>query len=396
LVKICVLLKQVFTVRGIFMKRISLFFAVMFTALLLPQSANAAGLVDRVHGPHFRTGDMVVVTEDLIGDVYVSGGTVMIDGKIDGDLLVGGGTVTLNGEVTEDVRIGAGEVVFNGQIGQDVTVGAGTVTFGPDSEVSGSVMAGSGMVVFNGKVMGDVWTGAGAAQLAGDFGQDVNLETGEIQVLSNAVIGGNLNAKYEEGADVSDQAQIMGEQNLEQKYRAAQTEQVKNQMAGFGKGMGQAKSGMALILGLVSGLVLMYLFPKTTDAITSELLKNPLSSLGWGFIKLMVVPLGAVLLMVTIVGLPLAFLMLMGYAAGMMVASWIAGKAIGAVVYKESKVTFLKNRYLQFIVGLVLLELVGLLPLVGWLVKLVAFLMGFGALGMWFKGQVKPLKSKKK
>ncbi|MBT3250014.1 MAG: polymer-forming cytoskeletal protein [Candidatus Pacebacteria bacterium] len=378
------------------MKNFILFFTILFTALLVPQSVSAAALAERVHGPHFRSGEMVVMTEDLVGDVYVSGGTVMIDGKIDGDLLVGGGTVTLNGEVTEDVRIGAGEVVFNGQVGQDVTVGAGTVTFGPSSEVAGSVIAGSGMVVFNGKVMGDVWAGAGAAQLAGNFGQNVNLETSEMQVLPNAVISGDLNAKYEDKIDVSDQAQIVGEQNLEQRYRVAQTEKARDQMANFGKGMGQAKSGMALILGLVSGLILMYFFPKVTDAVTDQLLKNPLSSLGWGFAKLMIVPLSAVLLMVTVVGLPLAFLMLMGYSVGMMTASWIAGKAIGEVVYKESKVTFLKNRYLQFILGLVLLSLAGLLPLVGWLIKLVAFLMGFGALGMWFRAQVKPEKSKKK
>ncbi len=361
---------------------------------LMPRSASAAELAKRVYGPHFFTGESVVITEDLVGDVYVGSGQVLVEGKIDGDLLVGGGKVTLNGEVTEDVRVAAGDVVFNGRVGQDVTAGAGTVTFGPNSEVAGSVTVGSGMVVFNGEVIGDVWVGAGATQLSGVFGQDVNLETSEVQVLPNAIISGNLTAKYEEKADVSDQAQIMGEQNLEKKYRAVQTEQARDRMVNFNKGMGQAKSGMALLLGLVSGLVLMYLFPKAADAVTSELLKNPLSSLGWGLIKLMVVPLGAVLLMVTIVGLPLAFLMLMGYAMGMMVASWVAGKAIGEAVYKKSKVSFLKNRYIQFAVGLVLLKLVGLLPLVGWLIKLISFLMGFGALGIWLKSQIKPLKKK--
>ena len=384
-----------FYTRRAHVKKIISFFAVLLTLLLMPRSASAASLGDRVQGPHFFSGETVTITEDLVGDVYVGGGQVLVEGKIDGDLLVGGGMVTLNGEVTEDVRIGGGDVVFNGKVGQDVTAGAGTVVFGPDSEIGGSVLAGSGMVVFNGQVMGDVWTGAGAAQLAGTFDQNVYLETGEIQVLPNAVIGGNLTAKYEEKVDISDQAQIVGEQSVEKQFRTQKTEQAIDKMAGFGKGMSQAQATMALVLGLVSGLVLMYLFPKVTDAVTDELLKNPLSSLGWGFIKLIIVPLGAVLLMVTVVGLPLAFLMLMGYAVGMMVATWIAGKALGEVVYKESKISFLKNRYLQFIVGLVLLGLVGLLPLVGWLVKLVAFLMGFGALGMWFKDQIKPLKKKK-
>lgn len=374
------------------MKKLLPIFFAFFLALLMPQGVSAASLVDRIQGPHFKTGESIVITDDLVGDVYVGAGTVMLESKIDGDLIVGGGTVTLNGEVTEDVRVGGGNVVFNGIVGQDVTAGGGTVTFGPSSQVGGSVLAGGGMVVYNGEVAGDVWTGAGAAQLAGDFGQDVTLEAGELQVLSNAVIGGNLTAKYEENSQVSDEAQIAGEQLIEKMYRAEKSEETVEAVKDFGNDFNQVKETFGLVLGLVSGLVLMYLFPKVADAVTDKMIKKPLPSLGWGFVKLLVLPITMVILMVTVVGMPLAFMMLMGFALGMMVSTWVAGKALGEKIYQESKVSFLKNRYLQFIVGLVLIKLLGLLPLVGWLVKLVAFLMGFGALGMWFKGQIKPLK----
>lgn len=358
----------------------------------MPRNAKAVGLVDRIPGPHFRAGESIVIDEDLVGDVYVGASTVIVEGKIDGDLLVGGGTVTLNGEVTEDVRVGGGTVVLNGIVGQDVAAGGGSVTFGPSSEVGGSVITGGGMVVFNGEIAGNVLTGAGAAQLAGDFGQDVMLEAGELQVLSNAVIGGNLTANYEEKADVSDKAQIMGEQSIERMYRSQKAEHARDRMTGVGKGMNQVRSTMSLVLGLVSGLVLMYLFPKATDAITNKMIKKPLPSLGWGFIKLLVLPITMMVLMVTVVGLPLAFMMLMGFAMGMMVSTWVAGKALGEKIYQESKAKWFKNRYLQFAVGLTLIKLLGLLPLVGWLIKLIAFLMGFGALGMWFKDQIKPAK----
>jgi len=374
------------------MKKFISLLVVLTMMFAMPSSAQAVGLADRVPGPHFLSGESVTITEDLMGDVYVGGGTVMVEGKIDGDLLVGGGTVTLNGEVTEDVRVGGGNIVLNGIVGQDVAAGGGSITFGPDSEVNGSVITGGGMVVFNGKVAGDVWTGAGAVQLAGDFNQDITLETGELQVLPNAMINGNLTANYEEKADISDQAQIAGEQKVEKMYRVEKTELAQEKMAAFGKSANRFKEGMVLMLGLVSGLVMMYLFPKVADAVTDKMLKKPLSSLGWGFVKLIVAPIVMVILMITVVGMPLAFLMLMGYVAGMVMACWVAGKAVGEKVYQESKVSFLKNRYLQFIVGLVLINLLGLLPLVGWLVKLVAFLMGFGALGMWFKDQIKPAK----
>lgn len=374
------------------MKKIFTIFIVFFLALFMPRSAKAVSFADRIPGPHFRAGESIVIDEDLVGDVYVGASTVIVEGKIDGDLLVGGGTVTLNGEVTEDVRVGGGTVVLNGIVGQDVAAGGGSVTFGPSSEVAGSVITGGGMVVFNGEIAGNVLTGAGAAQLAGDFGQDVMLEAGELQVLSSAVISGNLTANYEEKADVSDRAQIMGEQNVERMYRSQKTEQARDKMTGFGKGMNQVRSTMSLVLGLVSGLVIMYLFPKVTDAVTNKIIKKPLPSLGWGFVKLLVLPITTVVLMVTVVGLPLAFMLLMGFAVGMMTSTWVAGKALGEKIYQESKAKWLKDRYLQFVVGLTLIQLLGLLPLVGWLIKLVAFLMGFGALGMWFKDQIKPVK----
>ena len=374
------------------MKRIFTILAVFSIALFMPRSALAVSLVDRIPGPHFRFGETVVITDDLVGDVYVGAGTVIVENKIEGDLLVGGGTVTLNGEVTEDVRVGGGTLILNGVVGQDVTAGGGSVTFGPASEVGGSVVTGAGMAVFNGEVAGDVWSGAGAAQLAGDFGQDVTLETGELQVLSNAVIGGDLTANYEERATVSDEAQIMGEQSVEKLYRTEKAERARDRAAGVGRSMNQVRSTMSLLLGLVSGLVLMYLFPKVTDAVTDKALKKPFTSLGWGFVKLLVLPITMVILMVTVLGIPLAFMILLGFAAGMIMATWVAGKALGEKVYQESKLSFLKNRYLQFVVGLSLIQLLGLLPLVGWLIKLIAFLIGFGALGMWFRGQIKPAK----
>ncbi len=374
------------------MKKLLSFFTILSLALLMPVKAQAASLVKQITGPHFRAGESVVLTEDLVGDVYVGGATVMVEGKIDGDLIVGGGTVTLNGEVTEDIRVGGGNVVLNGTVGQDVTAGGGSITFGPASNVMGSVLAGGGMVVYNGDVMGDVWTGAGAVQMAGDFGQDVKVEADGIQVLSNTTVGGDLVANYGEESQVSEQAQISGETNINQVYRSYKAEEKMAKIDGYGKDMNNVGAVFSLILGLVSGLVLMYLFPKATDEMSANAMKNPLPSMGWGALKLFLGPLVIILLMVTVIGMPLAFLMLMGYIVSWMVACWISGKALGEKIYKESKAKWFKDRYLQFIIGLALIKLLSVLPVVGWLVKLTAFLIGFGAIARWFKGKMKPKK----
>lgn len=55
-----------------------------------------------------RTGNVVVVSEPLQDDVYISGGTVQVASAVDGDVVVAGGTVTLTGPVTGSILAAGG------------------------------------------------------------------------------------------------------------------------------------------------------------------------------------------------------------------------------------------------------------------------------------------------
>lgn len=100
-----------------------------------------------------------------------------------------------------------------------------------------------------------------------------------------------------------------------------------------------------------------------------------------GFFGVIVLPICAVLLMVTIVGAPLGFgvlfqvLPLVAYAGYLVAAIWV-----GEWILRRTTVAKERERpYLASVVGVVVLGLLGLVPVLGLVVTL-ASLLGFGAI----------------
>jgi hypothetical protein len=141
--------------------------------------AEDTGGVNVSISPHMTnpvSGNFYVDTNETIDhDVSVTGGTAVVDGVIDGDLAVMGGEAIVNGSVTGEVAVFGGNLRINGKIDQDAAVfgGAiknhgvlggdlavigGTVELDSGSTVSGDIVAIGGTIdqdsnaVVNGKV----------------------------------------------------------------------------------------------------------------------------------------------------------------------------------------------------------------------------------------------------
>lgn len=344
-----------------------------------------------VNNPNFRFGKNIVLSDDLMGDTYVAGAMIRIDGTIDGDLLVAGADVTINGDVTQDLRVVGGNVKINGSINRNISVVGGEVTFGPDSKVNGSVVGGGGNSDFGGSILGGTWFGSGNAILASDHGDEVNVWAGSVQLLPSANIEGDLNVQLDEQGIFNDQqGKVRGKKNIkvfepdEKMIRAR--EESKRAMRAFNMG-GKV---VGLLMSLFSGAVLLYLFPKSSSQLVEKITKDPMASVGWGFVKLIMTPIAVIFLMVTVVGLPLSGLVFIGYLASLLVAKWIAALALGEFLQKKYAFDWMKGSAAKFMSGLVLISLIGLIPVLGFFVKFIAMLMGLGALLMWIKDVVRP------
>jgi hypothetical protein len=137
-------------------------------------------------------------------------------------------------------------------------------------------------------------------------------------------------------------------------------------------------------LGLVLLLaVLLATLPGPCAAVARTLRERPGASLLLGFVWLVCVPVAAVLMAVTVIGIPLALLTLALYAALLPVA--YVGAAIGLGQWALSRwwptrADALASRIAAGAAALLALSLLGWMPVLGGLFGFLALLAGLGAL----------------
>ena len=128
---------------------------------------------------------------------------------------------------------------------------------------------------------------------------------------------------------------------------------------------------------LVIGMVLLTAAPAAMAAGYRVARDEAVPALGWGLLVAVVLPVASVLVMLTIIGIPLGLLGLLILVLLYAVGSVVGALALGRLMVKEPA-----SRYLAFVVGLVVLRLVGLVPAVGGLVTFLVAAYGLGAVAL--------------
>ena len=111
--------------------------------------------------------------------------------------------------------------------------------------------------------------------------------------------------------------------------------------------------------------------------------------LGWGFVSLIVLPIAAVIALITIVGIPLAFTAFALYFiliySGFVLGAVLFGRWLLALVrYSEPIVRF---PWVSLIIGIIVVSVISPVPFMGFLVKFIVTLWGFGTIMLQFKRQ---------
>jgi hypothetical protein len=322
----------------------------------------------------YLIGGNIVINEDITGDLYVTGGTITVNGNISEDLVVGGGTVTVLGNVAGDVRIVGGELAVYGNVADDLMVFGGKVDLGRDAVVSGSLITASGLLTLEGTVEEDVQGLMGVMILNGKVNGDVSVTVEDsIQVSEEALIGGDLD--YSAILEGTVPAGVVQGQVKFNKFETEETV--------------EGLVNLSLIQNLwsyLASLILLTIFvifmPKvlTRSALLAK--EKVVRAFGVGFLTLAIALVGAIALMITIVGIQLgviifAALLMLFFLAQLFAAAWMSSYIVD---YKKK----IKKRKMFLVMALMLLayHVIGLIPVVGWIVNLVFFIIGTGA---WFQ-----------
>jgi len=342
----------------------------------------------------YAAGGLVQVDANINGDLVIGGGKILINGNVSQDLTVGGGDVTVAGEVADDVRIGGGNVQLSGIIKDDLFVGGGNVDITDSAFVGGDLVVGGGNLVLNGDVQGSVIAGLGNIVINGRVTGNVILHNADkITFGPKGRVMGNLWYKSRREYKFTDD-QVAGKVT----YNPSdwpEAREFQKELPGFMVAFMAGFQLYALLSLLFFGLFLLWIYRYFPLHVAARALESPLRDLGVGLIVLLVGPVIALLLMITIIGIPLGLIVLGLWMILLCVAKAIAAAIIGAKIVRINEKSSFLRMYGSFASGALIFVLLGLIPVFGWLLKIFLILTAIGATAL-YHGELSATLRKKK
>ena len=290
-----------------------------------PRNRSVAGEDVRI-GPNEVVQDLEAFGGDVLilgrveGNVHALGGDVMVKGPVQGNLEVLGGDAVVKSEVLGNVKSVGGDVKVEGVIHGDLMVDGGDVAMGDSGRVLGRVLHNNG---------------AGAAH--------VLVDTSPTPPWLKRLVPGW----------VSPTTLLFGVLKL-----------------------------MAWAGAFIVSLGLLWLDRLRLAAAIEGLSDDPLRTFAWGAIAAVGAMCAAGVLAVTILGIPVAVLVIMLLGAGLYVGLGVGAAAVGAFLPLQ----WLKDRpVLQISSGTVILAAHSLLSWFGTMVMAATAIIGLGALVLAYR-----------
>jgi len=319
----------------------------------------------------FVAGGTPRVSAPVKGDLVAAGGELRISAPVAGDIMAAGGTVRIDAAAGQDVYAGGGQVEIGGSISRNARVAGGSVSVGPRARILGNASLAGGRLEMLGSIGGYLQAAGGRVFIDGRIDGDVEAAAGELELGPQARIGGKLRYRSRAPLKQDAAAQVRGGiERLEMPERR-----------------GAKRSGAVYgfwTLGLMlMAAVLVALLPDFFGrvAVTAR------ARFGWsllaGFVALAVIPAAALVLLISVIGIPLAGLTVLLYLVLLLVGYVCAGIALGDVALKRWLARRAAHRGWRALAAAIGVLVIGLLALVPWLGALIAFLAliaGMGAL----------------
>lgn len=332
------------------------------------------------HRNVYLAGGEVRPAGPVLGDFVAAGGRVLVDQPVGGDLLAAGGAVEVRAPVAEDARVVGGDVTLRSRVGGELFATGGHVALRPEASVGGRTTVYGGTVAINGRLGGELEVAAQKVTLDGEVQGDVRITAEEIELGPAARIGGGL--RYVSGSELkmADSARISGAITRE----ASTTAQGHGGPASHrgAEGFFLAGGVFSYLALLACAAVFLLLAPVFAAQAPRRLQARPWRALGAGLLALVAVPLLAVLLFITLLGIPLGIavmalypvLLLAGFVVGVLFLGALLPPALG-----RPAPTRFRGTLAYFALALLLVLLVARLPFVGALAMGMVSLAGLGA-----------------
>jgi hypothetical protein len=340
------------------------------------------------------SGSTITVKAKIDGDLLAAGGTIKITEAVTGDVLTGGGTLIIDGKIGDDLRAVGGTIQVEKDVMGDVVVAGGNVEISPGTIVFGDLIVTSGKTTINGIVKGNAKLIGGDLYINGTIEKNLDVKGGTLFV--NGIVFG-------ESTLAAEQISILNRALFHQNVKYWQ----KNGEINFGDSLSSATASFQpqlaldvndsnwyflgygslvfVLFYLATALLLLFLFQHLFSAqlqqAASILDQQSVKALGYGILYLIGVPFIAILLLITVIGIPIGLFGLVMYIFTLAVAHIISSLVVaGWYNYKYHK-NWNKNTLVWIaFAAFLLIKLLTIFPFFGWILSVLLVGISFGAI----------------
>lgn len=338
------------------------------------------GANERVDDTLYVAGRTVDINSEVFGDIFCAGQNVTVSGTVHGDVICAGQTVNVTGTVDGDVRLAGQTVTLGAEVSGNATVGGQTFNLESTGRIAGDLTIGSTDATLNGSVGRNVAAGNTNLTVAGAVGGRIKASVTNLTLASGARVNGDIEYSSWNNASQSEGAVIGGSLTRKDPPRNG----APKRGAIFGFGVMWFVYWLSAML--FTALALALLFPRLLHNVTDHALPRPWKSLLAGFIASLAVPAILIVLMVTVLGIPLAVVLGLIWLVLLLLSGPVFGYYIGRLVLSRSS-----QPLLIMLTGASILLVAYFIPIVGFLSLLAATWFGTGMMLLeLFKRTPKP------
>lgn len=353
--------------------------------LLIPQPAHALELrsdeegmliveaTETIDDTLLIAASTVRIEGHVTGTVVAAAQSIEVLGRIDGNLIAAAQNISVSGSVGQ-LLIGTSSSldVEGAQIGGDIIYAGERLAIDDDSKVEGNGVIAGARMAMDGELAKDLYVFTELAEIRGTVGRSLEAFANRIWLKDNAHIKGDLRWRSDnpQSLEQDDSARVDGEitqlelpDELKNQSPFTSIEFYLWQLAQF-------------VSAVLVGLVLLWMFPSVRDmSIGSG--GEALKSVGIGLVLILSLPMIALILAITIIGLPFGIVTFFAWIAGIYVAKVAIGLIVGYMMIPDSD-----SRVLPIVAGMAALIVAINVPWIGGVISFLVTVLGLGILAM--------------
>lgn len=353
---------------------------VLLTMVMIAPAALAAdvqrgsrltiGPTETLEDDLIYTGVSLVIDGTIKGDVYAFTDNVTVNGTIEGNLIFVGRTLDVRGRVAGSTFAGGDDLLVTGNIGGSLLTAADVAEVSQEAVIGRNWLAFGDQVRLTGQVGRGVTALSAILRIDGSVAREVWANVEQLEIGSEAEIGGSVEYLSPEEASIAPGAKT-GEVFFEREEPWYYWDDEEASYFGTAIGFGGF---------LIVGMILLSLFPQLRFRFHHAVLGKPWQAPLVGLAILVMLPIAAVLLLITLVGIPVSLLTMLVYPVaiyfGQVLLAWTAGRLIA------DRWEWLGRQHwaLLFLVGAIATTLLTSIPFVGGTLGFIAVLYGLGGL----------------